>query len=60
MQTNGWDDIGEQLTISRGGYVMEGRAGSLNAIAHNELVGGPQSLFAFDPFPDINSGVYVG
>jgi subtilisin-like proprotein convertase family protein len=23
-------------------------------------VGGPQSLFAFDPFPDINAGVYVG
>jgi hypothetical protein len=44
MKTNGWDDIGEQLTISRGGYVMEGRAGSLQAIARNGLVVGAQSL----------------
>src|SRR4051812_41289853 len=39
-----WDDIGEQLTISRGGLVMEGRAGSLQAIARNGLVVGAQSL----------------
>ena len=44
MGTNGWDDIGEQLTISRGGFVMEGRAGSLGAIARNGLVVGAQSL----------------
>ena len=44
METNGWDDIGEQLTISRGGFVMEGRAGSLAAIARNALVVGAQSL----------------
>lgn len=44
MSTRGWDDIGEQLTISRGGHVMEGRAGSLEAIARNELVVGAQSL----------------
>jgi hypothetical protein len=44
MQTRGWDDIGEQLTISRGGFVMEGRAGSLQAIANNGLVVGAQSL----------------
>jgi N-acetylmuramoyl-L-alanine amidase len=44
MGTRGWDDIGEQLTISRGGIVMEGRAGSLQAIAHNGLVVGAQSL----------------
>jgi hypothetical protein len=44
METNGWDDIGEQLTISRGGHVMEGRTGSLEAIAHDGLVVGAQSL----------------
>lgn len=44
MDTRGWDDIGEQLTISRGGHVMEGRLGTLSAIAHNGLVVGAQSL----------------
>lgn len=44
MGTRGWDDIGEQLTISRGGYVMEGRAGTLQTIARNGLVVGAQSL----------------
>lgn len=32
MDTNGWDDIGQQLTISRGGHIMEGRNSSLPAI----------------------------
>ncbi|GAB3431435.1 peptidoglycan recognition protein family protein [Flindersiella endophytica] len=32
MDTNGWCDSGQQLTISRGGYVMEGRNRSLEAI----------------------------
>ncbi|RAY14749.1 N-acetylmuramoyl-L-alanine amidase [Actinomadura craniellae] len=32
MRKQGWDDIGEHLTISRGGYVMEGRQRSLAAI----------------------------
>lgn len=44
MDSRGWDDIGEQLTISRGGHVMEGRAGSLSAIGRNGLVVGAQSL----------------
>ncbi len=44
MEGRGWDDIGEQLTISRGGIVMEGRTGSLQAIQRNELVVGAQSL----------------
>jgi hypothetical protein len=44
MEARGWDDIGEQLTISRGGYVMEGRMGTLQAIEHNGLVVGAQSL----------------
>lgn len=32
MDSNGWDDTGQQLTISRGGHVMEGRDRSLDAI----------------------------
>jgi hypothetical protein len=32
MDSNGWADSGQQLTISRGGYVMEGRNRSLEAI----------------------------
>jgi hypothetical protein len=32
MDTNGWDDIGQQLTIGRGGHIMEGRNRSLPAI----------------------------
>ncbi|MFV2195530.1 peptidoglycan recognition family protein [Nocardiopsis sp. LOL_012] len=32
MDTNGWSDTGQQLTISRGGHVMEGRDRSLAAI----------------------------
>jgi hypothetical protein len=44
MDARGWDDIGEQLTISRGGIVMEGRLGTLQAIQRNDLVIGAQSL----------------
>ncbi|HEY8374142.1 MAG TPA: peptidoglycan recognition family protein [Pseudonocardiaceae bacterium] len=32
MDTNGWIDTGQQLTITRGGYVLEGRHESLNAL----------------------------
>ena len=32
MDSNGWDDTGQQLTISRGGHIMEGRDQSLKAI----------------------------
>lgn len=40
MDSNRWNDIGQQLTISRGGYVMEGRNRTLTAIAQRKhLVG---------------------
>jgi len=40
MDKNGWDDIGEQFTISRGGYIMEGRNRTLAAVkARNHVVG---------------------
>ncbi|MFC7326625.1 peptidoglycan recognition family protein [Marinactinospora rubrisoli] len=32
MDTNGWKDIGQQLTISRGGHIVEGRSQSLPAM----------------------------
>lgn len=43
MDRNGWIDIGEQLTISRGGYVMEGRDRSLEAIRDRHHVLGAQT-----------------
>ncbi len=42
MDTNGWADTGQQLTISRGGYVMEGRNKSLQAIGQGKNVMGAQ------------------
>lgn len=60
MHERGWDDIGEQLTISRGGHVMEGRAGSLPAILNNDLVVGAQSLHHNDHTLGIeNEGTYI-
>ncbi|MFI1965546.1 peptidoglycan recognition family protein [Streptomyces pathocidini] len=40
MNGNGWRDIGQQLTISRGGHLMEGRDGSLQAIKGGKHVVG--------------------
>lgn len=40
MDQNGWGDVGQQLTISRGGFLMEGRNESLAAIrAGQHIVG---------------------
>ncbi|WP_213451737.1 peptidoglycan recognition protein family protein [Rhizomonospora bruguierae] len=33
---NGWSDTGQHFTVSRGGYVLEGRRGSLAALAGGE------------------------
>ncbi|PDP87560.1 N-acetylmuramoyl-L-alanine amidase [Glycomyces fuscus] len=33
MDTNGWSDMGQQFTISRGGHIMEGRDQSLRAVS---------------------------
>ncbi|WP_433327907.1 peptidoglycan recognition protein family protein [Spirillospora sp. CA-294931] len=40
MDTNGWADTGQQLTISRGGFLMEGRNRSLRAIGAGDHVVG--------------------
>ncbi len=36
MRRNGWDDIGEQFTIGRGGHIMEGRNRTMPAIAQRD------------------------
>ncbi|WP_214110024.1 peptidoglycan recognition protein family protein [Acrocarpospora catenulata] len=40
MLSNGWDDIGEQFTISRGGHVMEGRNRTWHAVRYGRHVVG--------------------
>jgi hypothetical protein len=44
MFGRGWSDIGEQLTISRGGHIMEGRNRSLRAIMAGRHAVGAQTL----------------
>jgi len=36
MDTNGWIDTGQHFTVSRGGYVLEGRHGSLSTLEQAE------------------------
>lgn len=43
MDTNGWIDMGNQLTISRGGFLMEGRSKSLSSINNGQNVLGAQT-----------------
>jgi hypothetical protein len=44
MGDRGWNDTGQQLTISRGGHVLEGRNRSLAAIRAGRHVVGAQTL----------------
>jgi hypothetical protein len=60
MDTNGWGDSGQQLTISRGGHVMEGRNRSLQAIGQGKNVFGAQTLNHNGHTLGIeNEGIYV-
>jgi hypothetical protein len=60
MDVNGWIDAGQQLTISRGGYVMEGRSRSLEAITFGDHVSGAQTANHNDHTIGIeNEGIYV-
>lgn len=60
MNNNGWDDTGQQLTISRGGFVMEGRNRSLTAIRADHLAVGAQVLHHNDHTIGIeNEGTYT-
>ncbi|MFI6821035.1 N-acetylmuramoyl-L-alanine amidase [Micromonospora sp. NPDC050187] len=36
MDGNGWSDTGQHFTVSRGGYVLEGRRGSLDTLRAGE------------------------
>ncbi|NNG18717.1 N-acetylmuramoyl-L-alanine amidase [Naumannella sp. ID2617S] len=60
MQTNGWSDSGQHFTISRGGFVLEGRHGSLNAARHRDrFVEGAQARGANERSIGIeNEGTY--
>lgn len=60
MDTNGWQDAGQQLTISRGGFVMEGRDKSLTSIQNGQLVVGAQTANQNSHTIGIeNEGIYV-
>ncbi len=60
MDTNGWIDAGQQLTISRGGYLMEGRDRSLWAIQNGQHVQGAQCAGHNDHTIGIeNEGLYT-
>jgi hypothetical protein len=60
MDQNGWIDSGQQLTISRGGYVMEGRHLSLRAIWERQHLSGAQTAGHNDHTIGIeNEGIYV-
>lgn len=60
MDTNGWIDAGQQLTISRGGYVLEGRDRSLWAINNGRHVVGAQTANHNSHTIGIeNEGIYV-
>lgn len=38
--SQGWGDTGQQFTVSRGGYVLEGRHGAIDAVKSKDLVVG--------------------
>ncbi|HEU5158062.1 MAG TPA: peptidoglycan recognition family protein [Streptosporangiaceae bacterium] len=58
--TNGWGDTGNQLTISRGGFIMEGRNRSLEAIGQGQNVLGAQTANNNSHTLGIeNEGIYV-
>ena len=60
MRSRGWDDIGQQLTISRGGHVMEGRNRSLSSIMCGQLAVGAQTRHQNDHTIGIeNEGTYM-
>ncbi|WP_243716899.1 peptidoglycan recognition family protein [Actinomadura sp. KC345] len=60
MDRNGWDDAGQQLTISRGGIVMEGRNKSLKAVQAKDLAVGAHVLHHNDHTIGIeNEGTYT-
>lgn len=60
MDSNGWADTGQQLTISRGGHLMEGRNRSLAAIhAGDHVVGAHTANHNSHTIGIENEGTYM-
>lgn len=60
MDQNRWTDAGQQLTISRGGHILEGRQWSLSAIHDGRHVVGAQTANHNSHTIGIeNEGIYV-
>jgi|SRR5437868_4814686 len=60
MGTRGWEDAGQQLTISRGGYLMEGRNSTFRAVNAGAHVVGTHTLGHNDHTIGIeNEGTYM-
>ncbi|WP_395103503.1 peptidoglycan recognition family protein [Actinomadura sp. SCN-SB] len=60
MDSNGWADTGQQLTISRGGHLMEGRNRSLSAIqAGDHVVGAHVANHNSHTIGIENEGIYM-
>ncbi|SIO89814.1 peptidoglycan recognition family protein [Nocardiopsis sp. JB363] len=60
MDSNGWIDTGQQLTISRGGYVMEGRDRTPEAInAGQHVVGSHVGNYNSTTIGIENEGTYT-
>ena len=60
MDSNGWADTGQQLTISRGGHLMEGRNRSLSAIrAGDHVVGAHTANHNSHTIGIENEGTYM-
>lgn len=61
MDTQGWIDVGQQLTISRGGHVMEGRNRALPAIREgSQCVGTHVANHNNTTIGIENEGTYTG
>ncbi|WP_017586857.1 peptidoglycan recognition protein family protein [Nocardiopsis ganjiahuensis] len=60
MDSNGWADAGQQLTISRGGYVMEGRDRTPESIAAgHHVVGAHVANYNSTAIGIENEGLYM-
>lgn len=60
IDTNGWDDIGQQFTIGRGGHIMEGRNRSLSAVlTHRHVVGAHTANENSHTIGIENEGTYI-
>lgn len=55
MDERGWEDMGEQLTISRGGHVVEGRHRTIEAVRSGRHPVGDQTM----PTPEHNRWTFA-